>query len=243
MHVFVALGRNDLRSVRRDSLLAGVVLLPWLLVAGLRLVVPPFTAWLAGVHGFNATPFTPLILSLFCVLQIPLVVGMLTGFLVLDERDDGTLTALRVTPLSLEGYARYRIMAAVLLSAAFILISIPLSGLRPQPALAALAPVALLAGLFAPIIALLLATFAGNKVEGMALSKGFALLLLGPLAAYFLPDDRQVLLGLLPTFWPAKAYWVASAGGAPWPYLLAGLAYHLAALGWLLRRFQTRLDR
>jgi hypothetical protein len=39
-----------------------------------------------------------MLLSFFFVLQIPLLFGLLVGLLVLDERDDDTLTALRVTP-------------------------------------------------------------------------------------------------------------------------------------------------
>jgi hypothetical protein len=52
-----------------------------------------------------------------------------------------------------------------------------------------------------------------DKVEGMAVTKGLATLMLGPLAAYFIHSDWQILFGLLPTYWPAKAFWVAGEGG------------------------------
>jgi fluoroquinolone transport system permease protein len=241
VHVFVALGLNDLRGVRRDSLLIGVAAMPWLMVLGLRVIVPSLAVWLVEAHQFDLAPYYPLLLSLFCVLQIPLVVGMVTGFLILDERDDETLTALRVTPLSMANYAAYRATVAIALSACYSVICVLLSGLMLPAVLPSLLPIALVAGLLSPAIALLLAAFAGNKVEGMALTKGLGFLLLGPLAAYFIPGGWQLVAGVLPTFWLAKAFWSASAGEVVWPYLLVGLVYHLLLIGWLGRRFQARL--
>jgi len=48
-------------------------------------------------------------------------------------------------------------------------------------------------------------------------------------------------MGLLPGYWPAKAYWQASAGLPTWPYILTGLIYSGGLIVWLLYRFQTRL--
>ena len=107
--------------------------------------------------------------------------------------------------------------------------------------LQAVAPVALLSGLMAPIVALILVVFAGNKGEGLALMKGLAVFMLGPLAAYFMDSTWQLLLGLLPTYWPAKAFWVAGEGDNFWPYVLVGLAYNLLLLALLLRRFEKEV--
>ena len=93
----------------------------------------------------------------------------------------------------------------------------------------------------APLFALILSTFAANKVEGLALMKGLSVFMLGPLAAYFIDSDLQLLLGVLPTYWPTKAFWVAGEGGNLWPYVLVGMVYHLLLLVWLLRRFQKKM--
>jgi fluoroquinolone transport system permease protein len=44
----------------------------------------------------------------FLVVVMPALVGMVIGFLLLDQRDDQTLAALQVTPLTLNGYLIYR---------------------------------------------------------------------------------------------------------------------------------------
>ena len=54
---------------------------------------------------------------------------MVLGFLLLDQRDDQTLTALQVTPLSLNGYLAYRISLPMLISLVTTLLMVPLAGL------------------------------------------------------------------------------------------------------------------
>ena len=129
LRTFSAFGANDLKSVRRDSLLSGVLIAPWLLVLALRLAVPPLAAFFRGRYGFDLQPYYPLVLCFFLYVNIPLLFGVMTGFLMLDERDDDTLTALRVTPASLGGLAGYRLTLSFVLSAICILLTTPLTGL------------------------------------------------------------------------------------------------------------------
>ncbi len=243
MRAVTAFGKNDLKNVGRDSLLLQVMLVPFLFVVSVRLLIPPVESYLQNSFGFELAPYYPLILSFFFVLNIPLLFGAVTGFLILDERDDDTLTALRVTPVSMTSYAGYRMFAAVLISSLYILLTLPLTGLMPTSVLPDLIPVALVAGLFSVFIGLFLAAFASNKVEGLAFMKGVGWLMIGPLAAYFVPGRWELLFGILPTYWPAKAFWVAGEGGSYWPYLLVGALYALLLVVLLLGQFQKRLSR
>lgn len=236
-----AFGISDLKSIRRDSLLVYMVVIPPLMVVLIRLILPWATGYLLERFGFDLLSYYPMLLSFFFVLQIPLLFGVLVGLLVLDEKDDDTLTALRVTPISMTGYALYRGGAAVFLSFAYVLIALPLTGLLSPSLLPVVAPSAILSGLMAPVSALMLATLASNKVEGLALMKALGIFMLGPLAAYFVDSTWQLLFGILPTYWPAKAFWVAGEGGNFWPYVLAGAAYNLLLTALLLRRFEQKV--
>ncbi len=240
VRVMRAFGANDLRNIRRDSIMLTFALAPFLAVVVLRIAVPLVTDLLSARYGFDLTPYYPLLLSLL-VLGLPLGFGGLAGFMVLDERDDDTLTALRVTPASMSGYAGYRISTAVLVSFLYTLGCVSLTGLAPMALLPDLVPAALLAGLFSPVVALALISLANNKVEGLAISKAFGIFVLGPLAAYFVGPGWQLLFGIFPTYWPAKAVWLAAAGGNCWPYLLAGTGYNVTLALLLLRRFRNRL--
>jgi fluoroquinolone transport system permease protein len=228
-----------MKSIRREPLLLYMLVIPPVMVLVLRLVLPRATTYLSENLGFDLLPYYPMLLSFFFVLQIPLLFGVLVGLLVLDERDADTLTALRVTPISMRGYALYRGAGAVLLSFVYVLLALLLCGFV-SPSLAVVA-VALLAGLMAAVFALTVATFASNKVEGLALTKGLSVFMLGPLAAYFVPTNWQLFFGLLPTYWPAKTFWVAGEGGNFWPYALGGLIYSVLLLPLLLRRFRRKV--
>lgn len=236
-----AFGRNDLKSIKRDSLLIYMLIIPPLMVLLVRLILPWLTNRVAQSFAFDLVPYYPMLLSFFFVLQLPLLFGLLVGLLILDERDDDTLTALRVTPISMTGYAIYRGGAATLLSTLYIVIALPSTGLMPLTLLPALIPIAILSGVLAPLFGLILATFAANKVEGLALMKALGIFLLGPLAAYFIESNWQLFMGILPTYWPAKAFWVASEGGNFWPYVVVGAIYSLLLVALLLRRFKAKV--
>ena len=236
-----AFGVNDLKSIKRDPLLIYMLIIPPTMVLAVRLILPWLTDRLAENFGFDLIPYYPMLLSFFFVLQLPLLFGLLVGLLILDERDDDILTALRVTPVSMTGYALYRGGAAILLSTLYIIIALPLTGLMPRSLIPALIPIAVLSGILAPLFGLILATLASNKVEGLALMKALGIFLLGPLAAYFIDSDWQLFMGILPTYWPTKAFWVASDGGNFWPYFLIGLVYNLALVILLLRRFRKKV--
>ena len=98
------LGPIDARSIGRDSLLAWMLPFPLVMAAILRFGVPALALRLESELGFDLRPYYPLITAYFAVLFAPLLVGMLVGFVLLDERDDETLKALLVTPLPFEQY-------------------------------------------------------------------------------------------------------------------------------------------
>jgi fluoroquinolone transport system permease protein len=243
MHAAAALLSNDARSIRRDPLLIYLSLVPWLMVLLARTAVPGLTAWLRENYGFDLVPDYPLLVSFFFIMEIPMIIGVVMGLLLLDERDDGTLIALQVTPVSMAGYALYRMALTVGMSAVHILVCTPLTGMMPLSMMPLLIPIALLASLFAPLLTLAMAVFAGNKLEGLALMKGFGVFLVVPVAAYFIGSGWQALAGLMPSYWWAKAYWTMGRGAGMWVYLALGTVYHVLMIIWLLRRFERRLLR
>jgi fluoroquinolone transport system permease protein len=231
-----ALGPIDLHSVRRDALLRWMLVFPLLAAAAARWLVPAISARLLAVFGFDLSAYYLLFNSLLA-LAVPQMLGLLIGFLLLDQRDDRTLTALQVTPLTLNGYLAYRIALPVGLSLAATLFVLPFGGLSPL-AWPHLALVALANGLMAPLVALALAAFASNKVQGFAIAKGMGVIILPPLLAWFAPAPWEYVFGLAPTYWPVKLYWALHAGQAAAPlYLLAGLAYQALLLWWMVGRF------
>lgn len=243
MKALAAFGRIDIQNIRREGMLIYILFLPVFLLVTLWFLIPFLTTWALNSVGLDLRPYYFLIATFFFLLETPFAFGLIFGLLVLDERDEGTLRALQTTPFPMRSYIVYRFFGSILVSAVLIIAAIPVSRLVPMngQTLAALVPAGLVAALIAPLSAAFMPAFARNKVEGLALMKGAGLFLVGPVAAYFAPLPWQLLAGILPTYWPAKAFWVGLEGGNMFPYLIVGTVYLLGVTWLLIRRFQRQL--
>ena len=238
-----ALGTIDAQSIARDSLLRWMVVLAPAIGLVFRFGAPRIDGMLERELGFDLTPYFPLLMS-FLPLVAAGLAGTVAGFLLLDQRDDRTLTAILVTPLRLGGYLRYRLTAVILLSAALGAIMVPLAGLS-DTTLLQLVVSAVVAAPLAPIYALFLGTFAANKVQGFALAKAIGVVFVPCVAAYFVTGPWQSAFGLLPHYWPLKVFWLfdEEATAAAMGHALLGLVWQGTVLAMLVRRFSRVLKR
>lgn len=239
---FKALGPIDYKSVRRDSMLAWLIAIPFMAALGMRTIIPQINTWLVAEFSFSLEPYYILLMGSFFFVSA-MMAGVIVGFLMLDERDDRTLLALQVTPLPLNTYLLYRLSLPVLIGFIVTMLAWPLLNWFPL-SFGALVVITLLAALEAPIFALALAIFAENKVAGFALMKASGVVQLAPIIAWFVDTPWQYFFGLVPLYWPAKLFWVA-VNGEPgfWIYALVGLAVHLIYLAIALKRFSRIMSR
>lgn len=238
-NVYRTSGPIDLKSIRRDDLLAWVMVVPLIVALALRFGTPLLAEWLHEGWAFDLQPYYDLLMSFF-VLMAPSMIGMAVGFLLLDERDDRTLTALAVTPMPLSSYLFYRITLPLVLGFVITVVGYPLAGLSPLP-VGPLVLIALVASLNAPVTTLFLAGFAENKVSGFAFVKVLNTINLLPVAAYFVEMPWQATAGIIPAYWPMKMLWQASAGASYLIYGCAGLVVNTVVVAFLYRRFITRM--
>jgi hypothetical protein len=147
-----------------------------------------------------------------------------------------------VTPLSTREYMAYRIAGPLLAGTAATLIGYPLTGLTPLDA-GTLLPIAAVASLAAPLLALVLAAAAPNKVAGFAVVKVLNSVNLLPIAAFFVPPPLQYVAGIVPTYWPMRALWSAALGEAYALYLGIGMVTGIAAVVWAARILERRLHQ
>ncbi|KAA3664011.1 MAG: hypothetical protein DWQ04_07895 [Chloroflexi bacterium] len=243
LNVFRALGPIDMRNIRRDSLLRWMAMIPFIFAFLFRYIIPWMRDGILQRTGFDFAPYYILLISYGFVIGVPTIFGVVIGFLLLDEKDDQTLTALQVTPLTLGNYMAYRVIVPVVMSIVLILITYPLAGMVPMPT-GDILIVALLAAPMAPIFALFLASVAQNKVQGFAIMKGSGSFLILPLAAYFFDGAWTYLLGIIPTFWPVKAFWMLEANEpGVWTIFIAGMVVQAIILAGLMFRFNKIMHR
>lgn len=234
--------RSDLQNIRRDSLSIFMAIYPFILAVVMRWLLPVATDGLSVRFGLDLSEYNPLILTFFGLLVMPALFGTVLGFLMLDERDDNTIVAIQVTPLSTAGFFGYRLLQPMLLTIIGTLVIVPIINIYDVP-LWQLLPIALVSALGAPIYGLLLASLANNKVQGLAVSKGLGALLVGPILAWFVDVPWQWLFGILPNYWSAKALWLLLDGEPFWGYLLIGVVVSLLWVWIFFRRFRHIIYR
>jgi fluoroquinolone transport system permease protein len=236
-HVLRTLIVADARLLGRDPLLVWMTAVPIAMAILIRTIVRAVNE-VAG-SSVDLSPYYPVIMGGY-LMSAPGMLGFVIGFLLLDERDSGTLRALRVTPLSMRHYLAYRSLGPLLAGVVSTSIGYPLAGISALP-MTTLVPIAVVASLAAPLLALVLATAASNKVAGFAVVKILNAVNLLPIAAFFVPTPLQYAAGVLPTYWPMRALWSAAANQDDWPFLLAGTIVGVFAVVIAARALEHRL--
>ena len=243
IRLFKAFGPVDTKNILRDSMLLFCIVLPIIFALLFRFAVPLLTTSLMRQFQYDLVPLYPFLMA-FMLLTPPILLGMVEAFLLIEHREDHTLTALRVSPITLMDYFWYRLSTMMCLSVVMTLICFPIANLVEIGFIQLLIS-AILAAILAPLYAIVMATFSANKVEGFALMKaGANNIFILPVFAYFFPPDWQLLFGTIPTFWTVKLFWILQAGDTGYVfYLLIGVFYQLMVLvymawlfNWVIRR-------
>lgn len=226
---------HDQRLISRDRLLGRMVFLPFVYALLVRWTVP----WVSSAleSHFDLVPYYPLINSYVLVTVLPVVWAMIVGFLFLDDRDDRTLLALQVTPVSLSLFVVYRVSLVWLAGFLSIVLCTPLTGIAPLGVME-LMQTGAVASLSGCIVMVGMPLIAQNKVQGFALFKIVGSVVFVPVVGFFVEMPWQALFGLLPFYWGMKLYWMVYAN-EPGSLLVFGIGsiFQILLLWWIIRRF------
>jgi fluoroquinolone transport system permease protein len=199
MKKILILTLNDFKHVFRDRMLTLFLFIPVLLI----LFVKYFVAYITEVYP-EVTEFHPQIMMMGCI-QTSIMFGFITGFMILEEKDEHVLQAIRVLPISSGYFILYRFLFAFVFSVlgAYSMI---LFGEIAWPGYWNALLLALQYGLAAPFISLVISTYAKNKVEGLALFKGINLMIILPILSFIFPGVWKYFLSFIPMFWTYQLY-------------------------------------
>lgn len=228
-------GRNDAKLIQRDTFLIGMFAYSLITAVITRFAIPWAADLIAANESININlvDWYPLIVAGSTFFGGSLFAGMIFGFMLLDEKDDHTLTALLVSPMPVNSYVLYRVGIPTVIAFVLILLQMWIINIAMPPFL----PLLLLTisgALFAPIIALFLGVFAANKVQGFALTKFTGIMGITLVAGWFLPEITQIALVLFPPYWTSKAYWLLLDGNLLWLGALALAIAGQSGVIWLL---------
>ena len=211
LQLYKTFGPVDSKYIRRDDMSIMLLIAPVLLGIATRWVIPYIFQGIGYLIGEDILPYITPIMGYMLLILMPLFCGMIIGLLLLDHVDDHTIQGIQVSPVSMSAYMAYRLATPMAFSLLMTLLVYPISGLQPIDFLSLLG-CALLAMPFAPLLALIFATIAENKIQGMVVMKASGGILILPVLAYFLTSNWKFIVAIVPTFWPGQFYWMSLAG-------------------------------
>jgi hypothetical protein len=232
---------NDFKNIIRDKFLVyAAIAMPLMVIIISRIILH----WIAPTLK-DTIPLAgnySMIFMLF-VTMIPLVYGFIVAFLILDERDEHLLTVLRVMPISRNSYLIYRMLFLSIFSFIVMLIFPPLSGLleNTQFSYIQYIPIALLFTLLTPFSALMVSSFATNKVQAFAIFKISGTVFLIPLFIFLITDNLKYIFAPIPNFWAfITLKEVISTGVNDYLHLGIGFVYTIALIAVLFYIFNKK---
>jgi fluoroquinolone transport system permease protein len=230
----ISLSVFDCKNILRDKTLTAMVIMPFLIIAFLRLGTAPLLQAFPEVQ-----PYLPVIFGYFCVLAA-FFPGFIISFIMLDEKDENLLTVMRVMPVSPGLFLGYRLLFISVSGFLFSLLTIWLVPVF-NPSLTVAISLAVLSALITPVTTLLVVTFARNKIEGITLLKGLNFALTLPLLAFVTDSAWANILGLLPVYWTYYAFQMADSPAHFTIIWLSGVAMHALYFQSVYRQFRKRV--
>lgn len=206
----------DLRRVTRDPLMAGIIAAPLAVALIFRFAVPDaealqatLAAYLGEDVGASMARAAPLLLMSLLTAIAPGLVGAVYGLLLVGERDERTMMALRVMPVSFARYVAARLLTPLAFSVGVTIVAYPVAGLAPLP-ITTVALIAIVNAISAPVVALAMAAFARNKMAALAVMRVANSVLALPVVAYFAVPPMLYPAWLSPAYWQMKSLWLAA---------------------------------
>ncbi|RXJ73952.1 hypothetical protein CS022_06635 [Veronia nyctiphanis] len=193
--------KTDSKRILSDSFMVFMYIAPW------ATAVITKAGWVyLGMH-YPDVSLDPVITTLAVALLTPLNMGIVLGFQLLEEKEQGVFRAIAVTPLNNDLYLLYRFAITAVVATVMTIFVHELLGLVDIN-LWYLVLIVVVAACQIPLQALTIAGFAKNTLEGFAVMKGTGFLLLVPLlvAHFFAGESLSWLAGIFPFFWLIRAY-------------------------------------
>jgi fluoroquinolone transport system permease protein len=213
---------RELKSIPRDKMYMFLMIYPIIMIIVGLLLVPYF-------RSINQELAANIMIVLF-ILMMGFMYGAITGFTLLDDQDDKVLLSLRITPISVEKYVLIKMLINYIFGFIFTSLLVLITGFLKDASFIHILMILVIAPMQGPIIALLINSFATNKVEGFVYMKLSGIILLIPVASLFLTNWTEFFLGVVPGFWSARLISMQLLPLdfilSPWLYFILGILAH-----------------
>ncbi|NLM45492.1 MAG: hypothetical protein GX200_01630 [Firmicutes bacterium] len=186
--MLLTLAKFELKNLLRDKMTSVMIAYP--------LVLGGIGKYLIASNLVEGQALS--IIAMVLTIMAGVAYGAMSGFSLLDDRDDQVFASIQISPVSLNFYIWFKVVFAyclAVLSGFFIIFLLAVFDL----AYAQMLLVAAASALQTPIVAFFINAFANNKVEGFAAMKAAGFItMLPPVAAFFFLDWKEWLFAFSP---------------------------------------------
>ena len=265
MKKYLSLVKYEFKTIVKDLMNLFILLYPVLMLFICGYLLPAIVEKTAGTDSNSAA----IVLLIGFVMLISLggfMMGAMLGFSFLDNRDENTLLNIAASPVTVSGYATFKIIFTYILAILgniFMVGGLKLLasesyvvnyggmtiGLFDHITYGHIIIFSIVSSLIVPFVALVLGAIAKNKIEGFAMIKGGGLFVMIPMLILLesFQDAKQYIFGIFPNFWPMKALLNLSLGTQNaanmnfWLYMLIGAIYPILLGVFALKMFVKKL--
>nr|WP_321357770.1 hypothetical protein [uncultured Draconibacterium sp.] len=226
MKKVLKLAFTDFKLIFRDPSLKSFLVLPVILFALIIWAVPP----LLEKYTF-LVPYLSLFLVV-AVIENTQMFCFINTMVLIDEKESEVAKVYGVVPLSKLEYIVSRFLIPYLFTVALNLILLFVQTIC-ELSVASILLISFLAALVVPVYALAVNSVVQNRMQGMVYVKAFNMLVLIPIAAFFVPEKFVHLFGIFPTHWLFQSIDKATQNLSVNLFAAIGFVFFLALL-WLV---------
>ncbi len=232
MKKILKLAFTDFKLIFRDPSLKSFLVLPVILFALIIWAVPS----LLEKYDF-LVPYLSLFLVV-AVIENTQMFCFINTMVLIDEKESEVAKVYGVVPLSKLEYVFSRFLIPYLFTVALNLILLFIQTICDLSVVSILL-ISFLAALVVPVYALAVNSVVQNLMQGMVYVKAFNMLVLIPIAAFFVPDKFVHLFGIFPTHWVFQSIDKATQNLSINLFAAIGFVFFLTLL-WLVSRIFIR---
>jgi len=208
---------------------------PVIIILFVKLVFPLISGFILSKTGFHLENYYT-IFALTLLPVIPMLLGIVYAFILLDENDTHILQVIAVTPAGKKNFLYMRMITPAFLSFILVLVSIFITNPVPEEGWLRTVFIAFMLSMQAPFIFLFIGSLAGNKVEGLAYSKLYGIFLIAVPLGLILHHPWNYFMFFSPLYWIGWS-WVTSIPGESLIYGGISMVITIGGIILLFRHF------
>lgn len=191
--------KSELKKIIREPMMALLLFVPLIIPVIFRLLVTFLVPFIGKYVEFDFSLYNHYVLS-FVLMLSPMLLSMIVGFSMIDDRDNRMVELISVTPFSKSGYVVLRLAMLATLVLFYSLYSYFVLGIYVISVWTVLY-LSVILSLYSAIMGLLLFTVASDKVKALTYAKGLNIIFLFAFVDLLNIPWMNVLGGFFPPYW------------------------------------------